>query len=319
VSEQHPYVSVVVPLYDEEANVRPLVERVRAALELADVRGWELLLVDDGSRDGTARACARAAAADVHVRALRLARNYGQTTALLAGFDEARGDIVVTMDGDLQNDRADIPLLLDAIAAGNDLVVGYRVRRKDAFIMRKVPSWVANRLIRRWTRVPVRDVGCALKAYRRSLLDRLHLYSEMHRFIPALAVAGGGRVVEVPVRHHPRVAGVSKYGPGRIWRVLADLMTVKMIQVYSDRPLALFGPLALFSFLAAAAAGTVAVAAALEWRPWLASAVVLPGIAILAFGLGVFLVMVGLIAEEFLRAEASAAPRPLPVAHEVIA
>lgn len=317
MNEPAPFLSVVVPLFDEEANVAPLAEKVREALADAPLRGWELLLVDDGSRDGSAAEAARIAASDPRVRALRLVRNYGQTTALQAGFDEARGDIVVTMDGDLQNDPADIPTLLAAIAEGNDLVVGYRVRRQDDFLMRKVPSWAANRLIRRWTRVPVRDVGCALKAYRRSLLDRLHLYSEMHRFIPALAVAGGGRVVEVPVRHHPRVAGVSKYGPGRIWRVLADLLTVKMIQSYSDRPLALFGPIAGVTLLISGFAAAAAVLAALEWRPWLASSVVLPGIAILTFGLGVFLVMVGLIAEEFLRTEATTAPRPLPVAHEV--
>jgi glycosyltransferase involved in cell wall biosynthesis len=317
VITRKPFLSVVVPLFDEEANVAPLVSRVRASLETVSVSGWELLLVDDGSRDGTLAACERAAAADERVRVIPLARNYGQTTALQAGFDEARGDVVVTMDGDLQNDPDDIPLLLQAIEEGHDLVVGYRVRRQDAFVMRKIPSWVANRIIRALTRVPVRDVGCALKAYRRGLLDRMHLYSEMHRFIPALAVAGGGRVTEIPVRHHPRVAGESKYGPGRIWRVLADLLTVKMIQSYSDRPLALFGPVALVSFGVGGASMVAAVAAAFEFRPWLASAVVLPGIAVLSFGLGAFLVMVGLIAEVFLRTEASDAPRPLPAAREL--
>lgn len=312
-----PLLSIVVPLFDEEANVEPLVGRIRASLATSGITGWELLLVDDGSRDGTARVCAAQAGEDPRVTVVPLARNYGQTTALQAGFDAARGDVVITMDGDLQNDPEDIPRLLDAIEAGNDLVVGYRVRRQDAFLMRKVPSWAANRIIRRLTRVPVRDVGCALKAYRKSLLDRIPLYSEMHRFIPALAVAGGGRVVEVPVRHHPRVAGVSKYGPGRVWRVLADLLTVKMIQSYSDRPMALFGPLAAFSFALAVVAASVSVVAVARGSSWVADAVVLPGTAVLAFGLAVFLLMVGLIAEEFLRARAAAAPRPLPVAREL--
>lgn len=309
--------SIVVPLFDEEANVAPLVERIRGSLAASDIAGWELLLVDDGSRDGTARACAEQARGDPRVTLVPLARNYGQTTALQAGFDAARGDVVITMDGDLQNDPGDIPLLLDAIEAGNDLVVGYRVRRQDAFLMRKLPSWAANRIIRRLTRVPVRDVGCALKAYRKSLLDRIPLYSEMHRFIPALAVAGGGRVVEVPVRHHPRSAGVSKYGPGRVWRVLADLVTVKMIQSYSDRPMALFGPVAALSFGLSGLVAVVAVVAAARGSSWVANAVVLPGTAVLAFGLAVFLMMVGLIAEEFLRARATEAPRPLPVVREL--
>ncbi len=309
-------ISVVVPLFDEEENVRPLVRRLRAVLERADVAAWEVLLVDDASRDGTLRACRTEAARDRRVRCLALARNYGQTTALRAGFDEARGDVVVTMDGDLQNDPADIPAMLHAIRAGNDLVVGYRVRRQDAFVTRKIPSWVANLIIRWLTGVPVRDVGCALKAYRRDLLQRLTLYSEMHRFIPALAAAGGARITEIPVRHHPRVAGTSKYGPGRIWRVLTDLLTVKMIQSYSDRPLALFAPPALFSFAAAGVATIAAVSAALGLQRWLASAVVLPGVALLFVGLGVFLLMVGLTAEVVLRTESDAAPRPLPVARE---
>ncbi|MEN8376546.1 MAG: glycosyltransferase family 2 protein [Gemmatimonadota bacterium] len=312
-----PSLSVVVPLFDEEANVAPLVERLRASLEAARVASWEAVLVDDASRDDTLEACRDAAAADARIRVLALARNYGQTTALQAGFDAARGDVVVTMDGDLQNDPEDIPLLLAEIEAGHDLVVGYRVRRQDAFVMRKVPSWVANRIIRRLTGVPVRDVGCALKAYRRDLLDRLHLYSEMHRFIPAFAAAGGGRITEIPVRHHPRLAGASKYGPGRTWRVLADMLTVKMIQSYADRPLALFGPAALVAFGLSGLTALAAVGAALGLRPWLASAIVLPGISLLVLGLGVFLVMVGLIAEVFLRTEAMDAPRPLPVVREV--
>ncbi|HSM37274.1 MAG TPA: glycosyltransferase family 2 protein [Longimicrobiales bacterium] len=312
-------VSVVVPLYDEADNVQPLLGRLEQALDAVGARWWEIVLVDDGSTDDTLARCRAAAREDRRVRVMALARNYGQTTALQAGFDGARGDVVVTMDGDLQNDPADIGRLLDEIEAGHDLVVGYRVRRQDAFVMRKIPSWVANRIIRWMTGVRVRDVGCALKAYRRELLDRMHLYSDMHRFIPALAAAGGARITEIPVRHHPRVAGVSKYGPGRVWRVLADLLTIRMIQAYADRPLALFAPPAIVAFAAAIAAGAAAIAAAVGLQSWIASAVVLPGVALLAFGLGVFLLMVGLTAEVFLRTELAVAPRPLPVVRDASA
>ncbi|HLU26280.1 MAG TPA: glycosyltransferase family 2 protein, partial [Longimicrobiales bacterium] len=182
--------SVVVPLFDEEDNVEPLVAAVRKAL--ADLPSWELVLVDDGSRDRTAEIAGRIAAESANIRLIRLARNYGQTAAMQAGFDHARGEVVVSMDGDLQNDPADIPRLLAKLEEGYDLVAGYRVRRQDQMLRRKVPSWVANRLIRAISGVPIRDNGCSLKAYRRELLDRIHLYSDMHRFIPAIAAAMGG-------------------------------------------------------------------------------------------------------------------------------
>ena len=199
-------VSVVVPVMDEEQNVRPLVDAVREAL--AEAKSWELILVDDGSQDRTREIILELAAQDPRVRLVSLARNYGQSTAMQAGFDCALGDVVVTMDGDLQNDPRDIPLLLAKLAEGYDLVAGFRIRRQDRLFTRKVPSWVANRIIRWITGVAIRDNGCSLKAYRRELLGGMRLYSEMHRFIPALAAAtAGARITEVGVRHHPRTHG----------------------------------------------------------------------------------------------------------------
>jgi len=293
-------ISIVIPVFNEEANVRPLVGAVRDALVSAPP--WELLLVDDGSRDGTAAAIAAAAADDARVRAILLARNYGQTTALQAGFDHASGDVVVTLDGDLQNDPLDIPALVAKLDEGYDLVVGYRRRREDTFLTRKVPSWVANRIIRWVTGVAVRDNGCSLKAYRRGLLVRLRLYSDMHRFIPALAAAvAGARVTEVPVRHHARRFGRSKYGLSRVLKVLTDLCAVGMLRSFRDRPLVMFASGAVVALLAAIAFGVAAVFSYESFAPWKARALVLPGAGLLCLGLAVYLLMLGLIAEVALR------------------
>lgn len=291
-----PELSVVVPLYDEEDCVRPLVRAVREAL--GESWKWELILVDDGSGDATVRRAETETAEDGRVRLVRLARNYGQTTAMQAGFDHARGKVVVSLDGDLQNDPRDIPRLVEKLEEGYDLVTGYRQDRQDKLLTRKVPSWVANRIIRWITGVPIRDNGCSLKAYRAEVLSDLHLYSELHRFIPAVAAAtSGARITEIPVRHHPRRFGESKYGLSRTWRVLLDLLTVTMIRWFRERPLALFGwgaGLAATIGLGFLLSSLVAAAA---FTPYKASAVVLPGVAILAFGLAVYLLMLGLIGE----------------------
>ncbi|HSJ07018.1 MAG TPA: glycosyltransferase family 2 protein [Longimicrobiales bacterium] len=295
--------SIAVPLHNEEDSVVPLATAVREAMEPWS-RDWELILVDDGSRDGTARLAAAEAARDSRVRLVRLARNYGQSTAMQAGFDHARGDLVVTMDGDLQNDPRDIPRLVAALeAGGHDLVTGYRERRQDRVFTRKVPSWVANRLIRAVTGVPVRDVGCSLKVYRREVLDRVRLYSDMHRFIPALAATlAGASIAEIPVRHHARQYGKSKYGLSRIAAVLGDLLTIIMIRWFREQPLTLFG-------LAAATALTLAVLPAAAFVAKVAgylesaSLVVLSGVALCLVGLASFLFMLGLIAESMLRAD----------------
>lgn len=290
-----PRLSVVVPLYNEEANVRPLVRAVREALEGED---WELLLVDDGSRDDTASVAGDVCRRDGRLRLIRLARNYGQTAAMQAGFDGARGEVVVSMDGDLQNDPSDIPRLLGEMEEGYDLVTGYRVDRKDRLLTRKIPSWMGNWLIARITGVSIRDNGCSLKAYRRSLLDQLHLYSELHRYIPAVAAGtAAAKITEVPVSHHPRRRGESKYGLSRTWRVLVDLLTVAMIRWFRDRPLALFGWGAFVSAAAGFLFLAATVVAALYFTPYKAHALVFPGAAAVTLGLSFYLLMLGLVGE----------------------
>lgn len=307
--------SVVVPLYNEVLNVEPLVASVERAL--AEVASWELLLVDDGSTDGTAEIASSLASSDPRVRLVRLARNYGQTAAMQAGFDVARGGVVVTMDGDLQNDPEDIPRFLAKLEEGYDLVAGYRVRRQDALLRRKVPSYVANRLIGWITGVPIRDNGCSLKAYRRELLDRMHLYSDMHRFIPALAAGtAGARIAELPARHHPRRHGKSKYGLSRITKVLIDLVTIKMIRSFRERPLHLFATGALFSLLVGVGFGAATLIAMVSFTSFKASAVVLPGVALLWFGLACYLLMLGLIGEVAVREGRSPEDTGLAVSRE---
>jgi glycosyltransferase involved in cell wall biosynthesis len=307
--------SVVVPVYNEEENIPPLVEAVRAAL--TDIPRWELLLVDDGSADRTLEVARAAAAADARVRIVPLARNYGQTQAMQAGFDEALGDVVVSLDGDLQNDPADIPRLLAKLDEGFDLVAGYRERRQDKFITRKLPSWVANRIIRAITRVDIRDNGCSLKAYRRWTLDRMNLYSDMHRFLPALAAAtAGARIAEIPVRHHARRFGASKYGLSRIFKILTDLLTITLISWFRERPLQLFGLGALAAFTLMLIFGGVALLAIIDIRRNMADAFVLPAAALLWLMLACFLFMLGLIAEMALRKAREEFAEPLPIATE---
>lgn len=311
-----PELSIVVPLYNEAANVRPLVEAVRAAIP--NETSWELLLVDDGSTDGT-RAVARALAADdPRIRLLPLARNFGQTAAMQAGFDAATGRVVVSMDGDLQNDPADIPRLLEKLDEGYDLVAGYRVDRQDTLVTRKVPSWIANRIIARLTGVSIRDNGCSLKAYRRELFDRVVLYSDMHRFIPAMAVAiAGARVAEIPVRHHPRRAGQSKYGLSRIWKVLSDLLAIKMISSFRNQPLVMFGFGALVAaLLAAVFFGLTVVSVPGGIRAGMAYTYVFPSIVLVWITLAVYLLLLGLIAEVVIRGDHSVGEPPLPAAKE---
>jgi glycosyltransferase involved in cell wall biosynthesis len=292
--------SVIVPLFNEEESVQPLVERVRQAL--AEVGDWELVLVDDGSRDSTAVKVRQIAAGDGRIRLVQLARNYGQTQAMQAGFDSARGDIVVSMDGDLQNDPMDIMRLVDALDHGYDLAAGYRQSRKDKLLTRKIPSWVANRIIRRITRVNIRDNGCSLKAYRRTLLVSMRLYSDLHRFIPAVAAAtAGARVVEVPVRHHPRRFGTSKYGLSRILKVVADLLVITMITRFRERPLLMFGLGGMGAFALGVAFAAASVTALLKFGENKANAYVLPGAVFLWTMLGIYLFLLGLIAEIVLR------------------
>lgn len=308
--------SVVVPIYNEVETVELLFDEVRRALGSGST--WELLLVDDGSTDGTREIARRLAREDPRVRLVPLARNFGQTAAMQAGFDAARGRVVVSMDGDLQNDPADIPRLLAKLDEGYDLVAGYRVDRQDKLLTRKVPSWVANRIIAWLTGVPIRDNGCSLKAYRRELFDRVVLYSDMHRFIPAMAVAtAGATVAEIPVRHHPRRAGTSKYGLSRIWKVLSDLMAIKMISSFRNQPLVMFGIGALVSGLL----GGVFFLLTLVSMPGgmredMAYTYVFPSLVLVWITLSVYLLLLGLIAEVAIRGDRLSRELPLPAAKE---
>lgn len=236
--------SVVIPVFNEADNVGPLCERLHETLSRLG-RRYEVILVDDGSTDETWDRLREAARRFPHLRLIRLRTNFGQTAALSAGFHQARGDLVVTMDADLQNDPADIPDLLGEMDKGYDVVSGWRQRRKDPFFTRRLPSLVANRLISRITGVPLHDYGCTLKVYRREVIRDIRLYGEMHRFLPALASWVGGRIGEKPVRHHPRLHGHSKYGLSRIVRVILDLFTVKFLLRYSTGPMQIFGKIGL--------------------------------------------------------------------------
>ena len=237
--------SVIIPLYNEEENIPLLYEELKNYLDPLN-KEYEILFVDDGSTDGTLSLLEKIQAEDSKVVVLSLRRNFGQTAAFAAGFDLSRGDIVVTMDGDLQNDPSDISKLLELIK-DNDLVSGWRKKRKDPFFSRRLPSLVANWLISRVTGVKLHDYGCSLKAYRRDVIKNLKLYGEMHRFIPAVASWYGVRVAEVEVAHHPRLKGRSKYGISRTLKVVLDLITVKFLQSFSTKPIQFFGPIGVMS------------------------------------------------------------------------
>jgi len=250
--------SVVVPIFNEEDNIPILHGRITDALSDANL-DYELILVDDGSSDNSYPALKRLAAHDDRVKVVRLRRNFGQTAAMAAGFDLASGRVVVPMDGDLQNDPLDIPLLLAKIDEGYDVVSGWRKDRKDTFVNRRLPSILANSFISHMTGVHLHDYGCTLKAYRRDVLDDVNLYGEMHRFVPALASQVGARVTEMPVRHHERLHGVSKYGISRTMKVILDLMTVKFLLSYSTKPIQLFGRWGIYTLGAGTLSGAATV------------------------------------------------------------
>ncbi|GIX07374.1 MAG: glycosyl transferase [Candidatus Poribacteria bacterium] len=238
--------SVIVPVYNESGNLPELHRQIRAALDRLRYRS-EVLYVDDGSTDGSDRVLDEIAESDPSVTVIRFRRNFGQTAALSAGFDYAQGQVLVTLDADLQNDPADIERLVEKLNEGYDLVSGWRKRRQDGFFLRKVPSWLANRLIRRMTGVPIHDFGCTLKAYRREVVENIRLYGELHRFIPALAHWVGARITELPVNHRPRTWGRSKYGLSRTIRVLLDLITIRFLMGFSTRPIQVFGRIGLYT------------------------------------------------------------------------
>jgi len=309
-----PDLSVVAPLFNESENVRPLVDWILQALETY-AGLFEVILVDDGSRDDTWTQI-QAAAADPRVRGLRLGRNVGQTAAMMAGFDHAQGRVVVSLDGDLQNDPRDIPALIAKLDEGYDLVCGWRRQRQDKLLLRKVPSWVANRLIRRLTGVPITDNGCSLKAYRRDLLNRISLYAEQHRFIPALSASVGARITEMPVRHHARRFGESKYGISRTVKVLVDLLTLKMITTFRSRPLVGFALAALPAVGISLVFGALWFFSLTHFGSDKADALVFPGAGLLSIGVAFYLFMLGLVAEVALSSERTGT-NDIPAAAEI--
>ena len=234
--DEKPILSIVVPVYNEEENVRPLFKKIQAVCETIGV-AYEVLFVDDGSRDETFAVLSELSKQEPQLAVIRFQKNAGQTAAMAAGFEFAQGQRIVSMDGDLQNDPNDIPKLLEKLDEGYDLVCGWRKERQDKFLTRRVPSMVANWIIGKVTRVPIHDNGCSLKAYRASVIKQVPLYGEMHRFIPAMSTVAGARIAEIVVTHHPRRFGKSKYGLGRVWRVMLDIMAFKfIISVFAPLP-----------------------------------------------------------------------------------
>lgn len=250
-----PTISIVVPVFNEEESIQPLYRGVKQVLDELDTVS-EVIFVDDGSTDRTHELLAELCEDDPTVRVVRLRKNFGQSAALGAGFDHARGDVIVTMDGDLQNDPRDIPVLLDKLSEGYDIVSGWRKHRNDPLLAKRLPSKLANKLASVVTGVSLHDFGCTLKAYRREVIERIHLYSELHRFIPALAASMGVRIAEVEVAHHARRYGKSKYGVGRMVRGLLDLISLRLLSSFMNRPMQMFGALGALSLALGALTGT---------------------------------------------------------------
>lgn len=293
-----PEISIVVPLFNERENIQPLVRSTRAALESIGL--WEMVLVDDGSTDGTTDEVRQMAREDSRIRLVRLARNYGQTPALQAGFDVARGSIVVSMDGDLQNDPADIPRLVRTLRDEDyDLVAGYRAERQDA-MHRRLPSALGNVVARALTGVKIRDTGCTLRAYRRELLEGFVIYSDLHRFIPAVAVSlRGARITEIPVRHRARRYGRSNYGISRAPKVLIDLLVLMLIRSFRERPLRMFARgtgLCVLMALVFAIPGILEVI-----RLGANRSLILPALPLVWLESACFLLLLGLVTEVVLR------------------
>jgi glycosyltransferase involved in cell wall biosynthesis len=285
--------SVIVPAFDEEASVGPLYQGIIAAVEPLGVT-FELIFVDDGSRDRTFACCAALAATDPRVKVIKFRRNSGQTAAMVAGIEHAAGAALVTMDADLQNDPADIPNLLAKLGEGYDLVVGWRHQRQDRLLSRRLPSVLANRLIAIVTGVDIKDNGCSLKAYRAGLIKRVPLYSEMHRFIPAMSSLAGARIAQIRVNHRARRFGRSKYGLSRVYRVLADLIAIKTLLLFAARPLSSFAGSAALAAALSLACALIAIDDALLMDS--SSVVIFIGVSIMFGVLSLFLVVNGLIA-----------------------
>lgn len=294
-----PDVSVFLPVYNEEPNLRPLHAKLDEALKTLG-RTAEIVYVDDGSSDGSLKILREIAQFDPRVRVIALRRNYGQTAAMAAGIDAAKGKVLIPMDADLQNDPADIARLLEKLDKGYDVVSGWRKNRKDKMITRKIPSMLANRLISWIGGVPLHDYGCSLKAYRRESLQDVRLYGEMHRFIPIYAAWAGARVTEIPVEHHARTMGKSKYGLSRTIKVIFDLMTIKFMASYQTKPIYVFGTFGMLAFAISLLSGLYAVFLKIFHRADFVQTP-LPILSIVMFAVGVQFLLMGLLAEMLVR------------------
>jgi glycosyltransferase involved in cell wall biosynthesis len=307
-----PKLSIFLPVYNEEGNLERLHQEILRSLEELG-ESFEVIYVDDGSSDASFRLLAGFAADDERVRVISFRRNYGQTAAMSAGIDAARGEVLIPMDADLQNDPGDIRRLLAKLDEGYDVVSGWRVNRHDAYLTRVLPSRIANRLISWIGGVPLHDYGCSLKAYRREVLQDVHLYGEMHRFIPIYASWAGGRVTEIPVTHHPRAAGQSKYGMSRLVKVIFDLITIKFMASYLTKPLYIFGWAGLLAFALSALAA--AFACLMKFASWPHHAdfiqTPLPVLSMIMLVLGIQLFLMGLIAEMGVRTYHESQGKPI--------
>ena len=310
-----PDISVFLPVFDEEQNLRPLHAKLDAALNQLG-RTAEIVYVDDGSSDGSLAILRELAEADPRVRVVALRRNYGQTAAMAAGIDAAKGRVLIPMDADMQNDPADISRLLDKLDEGYDVVSGWRKNRQDKLITRKIPSMLANRLISWIGGVPLHDYGCSLKAYRRESLEDVRLYGEMHRFIPIYASWAGARVTEIPVEHHARTMGKSKYGLSRTVKVVFDMMTVKFMASYQTKPLYVFGTFGFIAFFVSFVAGLWAIIKKLEGISFILTP--LPIITVVMFAVGVQFLLMGLLAEMLVRTYHESQSKPIYAVREKI-
>ncbi|HKX83255.1 MAG TPA: glycosyltransferase family 2 protein [Pyrinomonadaceae bacterium] len=298
IATPEPELSLFLPVLDEEENLRPMHAKIAAALDALGKRA-EVIFVDDGSTDKSLAILKEIAAADDRVRVISLRRNYGQTAAMSAGIDAAKGDILIPMDADLQNDPADIARLLKKLDEGYDVVSGWRKNRQDKLISRKIPSQIANRVISWIGGVPLHDYGCSLKAYRRDVIQDVRLYGKMHRFIPIYAAWAGARVTEIPVDHHARTMGKSKYGISRTIKVIFDLMTIKFMAEYHTKPIYVFGTFGMIAFLLAMIAGIWAVILKIEGTSFILTP--LPVITVVMLAISVQFFLMGLLAELLVR------------------
>ena len=311
-----PDVSVVVPVHNEVESLPHLLEAISSTLIESNL-SYEIICVDDGSNDGSVKLLKEQAQTRTDLKSIILRRNYGQTAAMAAGFYHARGKAIVTLDADLQNDPVDIPMLLAKLDEGYDLVSGWRKNRQDAAVTRLLPSKIANWLIRRVTSVNIRDYGCSLKAYRSELVADMNLYGELHRFLPALAYIEGARITEVPVRHHARRFGSSKYGLGRTFRVVMDLFTIAFMKKFLNRPMHVFGLWGLIFMVLGGAMSTYLTWAKLVLGQEIGDRPLLI-LAVLLLVTGVQLFCFGLLAELLMRTYHESQGRPIYRVREVI-